>query len=260
MSSPYLRTQAIILKRKPYSEYHQLISFFSPLLGLQDASVKGSRKIESRYTGHLEILNICELQLYKKQQHFTVVQCQTTRNNSLFQQSLEHSSLGWLMVEIINTLGKTAHNTQEIYNLIEETIRALENTKPLPIIGQSFILKMLHINGFLTDLSRCGECEIQGSDKEAVYLNEQRFLCLPCLNKIPKNEDFSFITLNWKLLEELKALTSTPYHELNLSPRNNNDEKILSTIINILLENTFEKRLVSEKLNLPMKLPTFSQE
>lgn len=253
MPSRYFITEAFILRKKPYSEYHQIVSFFSPSMGLESASVKGSRKVESRYTGHLELLSRCKLQLYKKQDHFTIIQCQTLQSNKLFQQSLEHSSFAWLTAEMINIFGKTTHSTQEIYELIKETVTSLEKVPPFPTLARSFTLKILHLHGFLPDLQGCSECHNKTfhEEKYPFFFNGQHFLCNTCSLKMSTEEKEHSLPLHYKILQQLYELTFTPFSLLQVrssSPYPDSSDKKISEIIHLFLEKTFEKKLVTEKL------------
>ena len=76
MLNRQISCEGIILQKRNFGEHDQFVTFFSPELGLMEAAAKGSRKINSPFTGHLEILNICKFQIYKNARGQTITQCQ----------------------------------------------------------------------------------------------------------------------------------------------------------------------------------------
>lgn len=150
--------QGIILKKRNLGENDQFITLFCPELGKIEAVAKGARKIQSHFIGHLEPLNICELQLYTSQYRTTITQCQTVRSYKNLHTNFESSIIAQIILEIIQKTVHAAEQGREVFDLLSTTLDILDRNSKKFIHVESFKIKLLTHMGLMPDLKICHHC------------------------------------------------------------------------------------------------------
>ena len=144
-----LTVDAVILKKHPRGEHDVSVTLYAPTLGRIHATAKGARKIHSNFTGHLDTLNICRIQLYCNGPHYTITQCQAINTHKEIRDDLERSIMALLLLEIVQ---KTTYSTEtgtKLFELIRTTLEHLSKTTKTTLIIETFKIKLLAELGVL---------------------------------------------------------------------------------------------------------------
>jgi DNA repair protein RecO (recombination protein O) len=239
-----ISTTGIILKKQNCGEFDQFIVLYSPLLGKIDAIAKGSRKINSHFTGHLEIPNICHFQLYKSSRNYLITECKTQSVFKSLRSNLNKTWLALLLIEIFQKTTISHENGASFFNLLEKTLNDLNNNKTDSIYLENFKIKLLKLLGILPDFSQCSFCgEKVINTKKAFIDNEGHFACIDC-----KIDNAQYDELAFNVIKLINFLSKNNLPE-NLKLRLNASEKqALKKTSDILLHNYINREIVSEKI------------
>lgn len=141
--------KCIILGHRNLSENDKLVFLYSEQLGKIKAIAKGARKITSKFTGHLETLNICNAELYLGPKNIIITEISTDENFRKVKENLESLSSAMQIAEITDKLLFEHQTLENLIKLIEKTIFHLATTKKPLLISIAYIVKLLDKTGLI---------------------------------------------------------------------------------------------------------------
>ena len=172
--------KCVILGHKNFNESDKLVFLYSDKFGRIKAIAKGARKITSKFTGHLETLNICFVTLYFGPRNIIITELSQDEENIKIRENLEALSGALQIAEITNQLLFEGQGLENLFKLIEKTLIHLSETKKPELIALAYIVKLLDKTGFLPDFK---ETKVNLSIK---YLKFLEYLKKEPLTKIEK--------------------------------------------------------------------------
>ncbi|HLI04964.1 MAG TPA: DNA repair protein RecO [Ktedonobacteraceae bacterium] len=119
-------TEAIILKRTDLGEADRILTLFTPTRGKYHAIAKGIRRPISKKAGHLELLKRSQLQVALGRNLDIVTQAEGRENFLHLRGELWHMTCGYYLAELVDRFLEEQTPHQDIYNLLLETLRALD--------------------------------------------------------------------------------------------------------------------------------------
>jgi len=142
----------IILGHKNFGECDKLIFLYAEKLGKIKVVARGSRKITSKFTGHLETLNFCTVELYFGPRNTIITEIISAESHLKNHENLEKLTAVLEVAKMTNQLlfeGQTIENLPE---LIKKTIQSISSTNKPNLISTSYTIKLLDLSGLLPDL------------------------------------------------------------------------------------------------------------
>lgn len=235
-------TTGIILKKRNIGEHDQFVTFFCPDIGKVEAIAKGARKTTSSFMGHLEVLNVCELQLYKTAHRYTITQCQMQRAFKNVRSNLNLIMTCFLLVEIFQKITQPEEENDRMYDLLLETLIHIDQDSKNELYIENFKIKILKDAGALPDVSHCSNCHQRWAENDPIQSDpEGHFFCLPCTPETSTAIPFKIM----KLLHYLANQPSRSIGNIQMSPQ---ETAILKNITDIFLHNYLAAELKSEKI------------
>lgn len=144
-----LTTEVIILGHRNLGEYDKNILLYCEHLGKIQAVAKGSRKITSKFTGHLETLNVCNVSLYFGPRNIIISEIQTIKNWSAMRDDLEKLKSALQISEITNHMIYENQIIDQLNHLIKTTVEFLQHTPNCELVAISYIMKLLDKLGLI---------------------------------------------------------------------------------------------------------------
>lgn len=142
------KTEAIIIKRKNFGEADKIITAFTEKEGKVTIKAKGVRKITSRRSSHIELLNLSLLTLYKGKAWPLLVEAQTLQNFSLIKDDLKKIALSYYVLELVDKLCPEGQENYRIFNLLKDTLLKLSEEKEFRALISEFEVELLWILGY----------------------------------------------------------------------------------------------------------------
>ena len=177
------RCEALVLKSSPLGEGGLLVTLYSRNSGKLRAVVRGARKPTSKMVGHLEPLNRAELSLARSRPGGidTITQAQVLEGFGPLKASLEGVSRGIYLAELIDGYGVEGSANPELYSVLLDTLRTLNDSPDADLALRYFELHLLKCSGFMPELYRCVECSETLAPEEHLYSPEAGgTLCTRC--------------------------------------------------------------------------------
>ena len=140
-----------------------MVILYSRTLGKLRAIGRGARKPTSKMVGHLEPLNRVELALARSRigSIDTVTQAQVVEAFPILKSSLEGVSRGLYLAELVDGFGTEGSANPELYSLLLEVLRFLNDQPETDSTLRYFELQLLRCSGFMPELYRCVECGVE---------------------------------------------------------------------------------------------------
>lgn len=240
----HLGINGMVLKKQNYGEYDQFITIFSPTLGKIEAVAKGARKIDSPFTGHLELLNICTFELYKKTQNFTIIQCQNQKTFKALRNDFNRTILALLLLEIFQKSTPEEGNGEALFELLETTLNQLEKSQKSFIVIETFKIKLMQLLGILPDISRCSHCSKKWEKISHICIDEDGNLyCKNCQREGGSKESISF-----NIMKLIHFLTKAEFQGIEKIRLLGEEKKLLQKITNVFLQKYINREIFSEKI------------
>lgn len=188
--------EAIVLARKDFREYDQLISFYTKEYGKIELLARGVKKIVSKNSAHLEPFSnvLVETAKGKEIDHLTrVVPILFFAN---IRQNLSKSLSAGYLVYFLEKLLETGEADKRVYDITLDWLKFTDKTENFqPILLDGLIFVLLSMLGFKPILEHCVICEKQYKDLVKEYLSgkaQKQFgfyfsggglICADCRNK-----------------------------------------------------------------------------
>lgn len=141
---------AIVLERKNWREFDQMISLYTRELGKVDVLAKGIKKITSKNSSNLEILSLVEIEIAqgKEIDHLTKVQ-----SIKIFKEILSNFDkifIARYAVRLIDENVLTQERDETVFNLLFSFLEFLNTTAKINSLNLAtgFIFKLWHCLGF----------------------------------------------------------------------------------------------------------------
>lgn len=155
------KTEGIILQVYPRGEKDYSVTIFSPLLGKIRAYAKGARRIESKFTGHLDLLNICNFELYNGPHSTLITECNVICSFSNFREHLSKFYLASESAKMTTRCITENEDHQNSYKLLIDTLAAINEFGKEEIIFEAFKIKLCEILGIMPDLHSISQTDFR---------------------------------------------------------------------------------------------------
>lgn len=158
------KATGIVLKGSPLKESDRLITVLTPELGLIRAVAPGAKKHKSRLRGRTELFVVNEFLLVKGRSLDKIIQAETIYTYPGLSQDVGKLASAQYLAELALYLAVDEQPQQELYELLNEHLRRIEQLKPkqnvYPYIAQG-VFHLLAIAGIAPQVHIC--CRTQKS-------------------------------------------------------------------------------------------------
>lgn len=193
------KTPGIVIRKKAINEKDCAVLILSPFFGKIDAYAKGARNIKSKFTGHLDLLNVCDFEIYTGPGSNIVTECQLQKNYTDFSKDLKKFYFASLIAKILIKFINENENCEDIFHLCDETFDALEKFSKEDLIYESFKIKFCDLLGCLPDLEDLKNTEFNHFDENLNQILQNLYR--------EKYDNIQNIKLNKEQKEQIKTVT-----------------------------------------------------
>lgn len=148
-----------IIKRTNFGESDKIITLFTKEEGKIKAIAKGSRKMKSKYSGHIELLNKVNLVTSKGKTFEVVMEANLEKNYLGLTPNLKSLKSLYFITEIIDKTLPEKHPSPELYNLYENCLEGFKMKGKDELIKLYFISQYLRISGQFPHIKKCVRCD-----------------------------------------------------------------------------------------------------
>lgn len=142
-----LKTEGIIIKRVNVGESDRILTVFTKKEGKIQIKAKGVRKISSRRSSHVELLNLSSLTLYNGGRNPILTEASTINAHLSIKNNLRKVGVAYHLCELVNGLCADHQENIAVFNLILNSLERLENEEGSVLIKE-FEKDILTLLGF----------------------------------------------------------------------------------------------------------------
>lgn len=153
-------SEGIILKRVDFGEADRLVTIFTKNKGKITSLAKGIRRIKSRRSGNVELLNKAKLSFAQSKSLPILTEAESVQTFPRLKEDLKKVGLAYYLIELVDQFFHDGQESYKTYDLLSEAlgfINELEMEKA-EIIVRAFELKLLSIVGYEPSVQLCVKC------------------------------------------------------------------------------------------------------
>jgi len=144
------KTEGIVIKRRNFGEADRLLTVFSKKHGKIQIKAVGVRKINSRRSPHIELLNYSLFNLYKGRGMPLLTEVENFENFSEIKEDLTKVGNAYHICELIDGLCAENQENEEIFHLLQKTLKRLSFETDIAGLIRQFEIELLTKLGFYT--------------------------------------------------------------------------------------------------------------
>jgi DNA repair protein RecO (recombination protein O) len=149
-----ITTEGIIIKRKNIGEADKILTLFTKQFGKMQVKAPGVRKIASRRSPHVELLNRSLLTIYISGSLPLVTEALMLDNFHMVKVHLEKIGYAYHMCEIIDGLLPENEQNDDVYLLFVSNLKKLCLSETPSVLIRDFEFSLLELLGFSTNTMR----------------------------------------------------------------------------------------------------------
>ena len=144
------KIEGIVLKRRNLGEADRILTVLSRESGKISIKAPGVRRIPSRRSSHVELLNHSQFTLYSSSKTFMpiVTEAQTLEDFSSIKDNLQKIGYAYYVCELINGLCPENQENRSVFFLLKNVLFSLEKEKNYLELISSFEKDLLQTLGF----------------------------------------------------------------------------------------------------------------
>lgn len=236
------RTEAIILRRQDFLEADRLLTLYTQASGKIRAIAKGSRKMNSRQLGHVELFTRAIMLIAHGRELHVVSQSELVEPFLPLREDLTRGAYANYIGELVENFSEFEEQNEKLFDLFNDALGWLSETEcDLRLVTRYFELHLLKLVGFQPSLFRCtmGQEELEPRDQFFAVL-EGGAVCPDHVHEVQKA-----LPLSLTALKTLRYMQNQPYSAVKLLRVNEQLHGELERTLQAYIVNILEKRLKS---------------
>ncbi len=151
--------KAIVLSRKNFREYDQIISFYTEEFGKQEGLARGVKKIVSKNAAHLEPCFLVEIDMVPGKEISHVIKSIAITIFPSIRSDIKKSMMAQHIVALVHRMTDVGQTDRRIYYLLLETLQSIAEHETKISLIDAFVLRLFSLLGMQPELTRCIICE-----------------------------------------------------------------------------------------------------
>jgi len=238
-----LKTNAIVLRARSYSEADQLLTLYTEKAGKLTAIVKGVKKPKSKLRGGVQVFSHTNVDLFLGKNLATVTQAETINTFAPLREDLFRMGCGAYLAELLDSLIPEGESDTELFSLVLMGFYLLSVEEPW-LATKVMEIRLLRELGYQPQMESCANC---GQIKVAGYYFSSELgglLCDQCFRDKPGMAIVKISGETCVILKQLMSMELTKINRLRISA---NAKKELAEILDLHIINCLGKKLKSKE-------------
>lgn len=142
------KTEGIIIRRRNFKDADRILTVLTADHGKIAVKASGIRRIPSRRSAHVELLNHCVLTLYNGQAFPVLTEAQTIDSFTPIKEDLHKIGLAYHLCELVDGLCPENQENRQVFNLVKATLTRLSFEEDASALVHDFQTDLLHLLGY----------------------------------------------------------------------------------------------------------------
>ncbi len=143
-----LKTEGIVIRRRNFGEADKLLTIFTKSNGKITVKAPGIRKVASRRSPHVELLNRTKLTLYTNGNMPLLSEAEMISDYKFIKNDLLKVGFGYHICEVIDGLCPENEYNEDVFTLLVQTLDTLCVEEDTHELIRNFELRLLDLLGF----------------------------------------------------------------------------------------------------------------
>ena len=152
------KTEAVVLRQMPLGEADRILTLFTPDMGKVRAVAKGVRRLNSRYGGHLELLNRVAASLTHGRDLDIINEAQIIESHRPLREDLPRLAKAFYIAELVDGFTAERASNEPVYHMLLRAFELLGSVRQPDLMLRHFEVHLLEHSGYRPELYRCVEC------------------------------------------------------------------------------------------------------
>lgn len=140
--------EGIVIKRRNSGEADRILTVLTRYSGKLQVKAVGVRRITSRRSSHIELLNLASLGLYKGRVMSLLTEAQTLHHFSGIKADLERIGNAYHLCELVDSLCGENQENEHVFTLLLRTLHQLDQDEDIQSVVHAFEIALLTTLGF----------------------------------------------------------------------------------------------------------------
>lgn len=155
-------TKAIILNRRPFREHDTQVILYSENYGKLELIARGTKKLKSKLSGHLEPITLSEIMIVPGKQFDYIGTAEMTDSFFNIKSDLDKLLLAGKVIKIFGRLVKEAEKDVKLFAVLFDFLKFINRNnlqiKNKEFLYSFFVFKLLSQLGYKLDCHKCSKC------------------------------------------------------------------------------------------------------
>lgn len=185
-------TVAVILNRHPFRESDTRVVLYCGDKGKLELVAKGTKKISSKLSGHLEPITMSRVMVVKGRNIDYLAAASSLDSFAGIKNDLDKSLAACFAANAFGKLIKTEHRDEKLFSHLSDFLEYIDRTsltkEQLRVVAYFFLMHTLSLLGYQPQLYKCVICGLKLDDKDNHFdLEKGGIVCYDCRNNLSKN-------------------------------------------------------------------------
>jgi DNA repair protein RecO (recombination protein O) len=192
-------TEAIVLNCRDYGESDRIIAFYGEAVGVLKGIAKGARRSKKRFVNTFEPCSLVQLTYRSRKGLAWIDACNLLEPHLSLRADVTRWGHAALVGEIMLEMVPEGERQPELFLLLKETMEQLAKTRDPVGVVLLFLLRFLHIMGYLPALESCEVCRrpLKAANRWGWRISHGSLLCM---DHCQANGDFLSLDLGTLVL------------------------------------------------------------
>lgn len=127
------RTEGIVIKRRNFNEADRILTVMTREYGKMQIKAAGVRRITSRRSAHVELLNYAVLHLYKGNTFSILTEAKVIDDFGPIKSDFEKIGFAYHLCELVDGLCPDNQENSNVFSLLQETLRDLSRHEDISL-------------------------------------------------------------------------------------------------------------------------------
>lgn len=182
MDAMILKTEAIVLRVRGFSNTSHIVTWLSPQAGRLATVVKGACRPKSAFLGQYDLFHTCELLYYARERDGLHIarECAPVEPRNALRTDWRAMMCASYACDAIDHVAESSPPGGTLYGLLRDTLDHLaERGGGMPLL-LAFEARLLAALGLAPDLAGCPSCEGRPGDDLRFAVADGRLVCPDC--------------------------------------------------------------------------------
>lgn len=236
-------TDAVVVRTSNLGEADRIITLVTPIHGLIRGVAKAARKPSSKLGGHLDLLKYVSVSVRETRTLHGLSQASTIDGFRGLRNDLERFSRAAYISEMAERFSVENGANQPLFRLLIDVLGALEQTDNPEMVIHFFEMRLLQLNGFAPELSRCVETGVELEPADHLYSADRGGLVS---NEARPVGEVALLPASLNTIKLLRFLARTDFANADRMKAGEDENRQLSRILRTQIHHVLDRGLRSE--------------